>query len=767
MDLSPPPLLLPPPPLLLPLPPPLLLLLLLLGAGGLFGHGGQPLGPDPLLQQPYDLLYASGLREYQRGRWAEAARWLERSLLGHSALRRLRARCRARCARGPAPPPDPPPAPPRRWARRLLERAGCLRHCLGLALGLGGGSRHRVDGALQADFARRAAYNYLQLAYYRLKQLDKAAAAAQTFFEANPDHQEMQENMEIYRKMEGVTEEDFVDLEAQPHWVAYEEGLGLYETERFAESIPHLEAAVRGYLVELEECRAQCEGPYNASDYTYRDYQSHLYEAISSHYVQVLSCYQSCVGELATKPGRAVALENFLPSHFYLLQAAYYKVGDYAKAVECSRTFLLFLPEDGTMLQNLAFYRSKLPVDRAAEILPREDIKDYIEQSLLQKQMLYFIMETQGVPFTDPDSWTPAGIVPEVIRDKLKAKSLEHLKVSPEATNKKKTQSPKVEDAIQILKASSSHFANLQLVLDLKALTGSQRVILDGALTPMECAALRSFANAAADVGDSRSGHTSALTIRKSLELALQGALSRQDAHLYHQVSERARTIAQAYFRSEPPLHPSSSHLHCRSPPPATGDRERGEGPSAPVPGGECLRDPEDTACWRESEAEADGETSYRVFLYLNDEFEGGEFYIMDRDGEKISREISPKCGRFLSFLSGSGNPYGVKPVTSGQRCAIALHFTQQHEHNEEERVGVARLLEQLYPPVLPAVQPRQASHPQDHKAAAEGSLAPDAGRQGELGLPPKGKQKKQKTKKKKTGRAADRASGSIGKDEL
>ncbi|XP_078392209.1 prolyl 3-hydroxylase 1-like, partial [Cetorhinus maximus] len=271
--------------------------------------------------------------------------------------------------------------------------------------------------------------------------------------------------------------------------------MGLYEAERFAESIPRLEAAVRGYLLELEECQAQCEGPYNAPDYAYLDYQSHLYEAISSHYVQVLSCYQACVGDLATKPGRTAALENFLPSHFYLLQAAYYKVGDYAKAVECSRTFLLFLPEDGPMLQNLAFYRSKLPADRASEVLPREDIKDYIEQSLLQKQMLFFTMETMGIPFTDPDSWTPAEIVPESIRGELKARSLEIPKVSPKEATVKKQPSPKVEDAIHVLKASSSLFANLQVVLDLKALTGSQRVVLDGVLTPLECAALRSLAN--------------------------------------------------------------------------------------------------------------------------------------------------------------------------------------------------------------------------------------------------------------------------------
>ncbi|GCB81277.1 hypothetical protein scyTo_0021809, partial [Scyliorhinus torazame] len=235
-----------------------------------------------------------------------------------------------------------------------------------------------------------------------LKQLDKAAAAAQTFFEANPDHQEMQENLEKYRKMEGVKEEDFKDLEAQPHWVSYREGVELYQAEQFAESIPRLEAAVREYMAELSECRAQCEGWYHPPDYVYLEYQSHLYEAISDHYVQVLGCNQDCVRELATKPGSGRAHENFLPSHFYLLQSAYHKVGNYEKAVECSRTFLLFQPEDGSVRQNLEYYHSKLPAGRAAEILPREDINLHINESLLQKQMLYVAMESLGVPFNDP-----------------------------------------------------------------------------------------------------------------------------------------------------------------------------------------------------------------------------------------------------------------------------------------------------------------------------------------------------------------------------
>lgn len=44
-------------------------------------------------------------------------------------------------------------------------------------------------------------------------------AAANTFFLANPDHMEMRQNLDYYRMMSGVQEEDFKDLEAWPHMV--------------------------------------------------------------------------------------------------------------------------------------------------------------------------------------------------------------------------------------------------------------------------------------------------------------------------------------------------------------------------------------------------------------------------------------------------------------------------------------------------------------------------------------------------------------------
>lgn len=41
-----------------------------------------------------------------------------------------------------------------------------------------------------------------------------------------------------------------------------------------------------------------------------------------------------------------------------------------------------------------------------------------------------------------------------------------------------------------------------------------------------------------------------------------------------------------------------------------------------------------------------------------------------------LQASVKPKCGRMVGFSSGGENPHGVKAVTSGQRCAVALWFT-------------------------------------------------------------------------------------------
>lgn len=59
-------------------------------------------------------------------------------------------------------------------------------------------------------------------------------------------------------------------------------------------------------------------------------------------------------------------------------------------------------------------------------------------------------------------------------------------------------------------------------------------------------------------------------------------------------------------------------------------------------------------------------QTDYNSILYLNDNFEGGEFYT------NTGITIVPKTGR-LTFFNGSKVYHGVKPVLSGYRNTITF----------------------------------------------------------------------------------------------
>lgn len=54
---------------------------------------------------------------------------------------------------------------------------------------------------------------------------------------------------------------------------------------------------------------------------------------------------------------------------------------------------------------------------------------------------------------------------------------------------------------------------------------------------------------------------------------------------------------------------------------------------------------------------------------------------------------MRPQCGRVVGFGAGKENPHGVRAVTKGQRCAVALWFTLDPAHEEKVWVGLLQEL--------------------------------------------------------------------------
>ncbi|XP_035517012.1 prolyl 3-hydroxylase 1 [Morone saxatilis] len=673
--------------------------------------------------EPYDFLFDTAVEAYYKGDWLTVILNMEKALRNKATVRSVKAQCRMSCANQTSfgdrlaglgvPIPGSGSVEDLGFFQKILKRADCVNSCE--TEKLGSPTMHQVTGEVQLEFNKRTPYNYLQVAYFKINKLDKAVAAAHTFYQANPDHMEMRQNLEYYRMMAGVKEEDFKDLEARTHMAEFLLGKSYYSDDSFGLAAKHFEVAVDEYFTADKECRALCEGAYNYDGYNYMEYSADLFQAMTDHYLQVLNCKQHCVVELASTAGRDKPFEDFLPSHFNYLQFSYYNSEKYEQAIECARTFLLFHPDDEVMNQNLAYYSAVLGEDKAKTISARQVVKLYIQQSILEKELLYFGYEAFGVTFVDPDTWTPEDVMPKKLRDKQKADRETAARITEEIGNLMK----EIETLVEEKKKDSSDITmiiapqegvsvlhdNIKVTMTPQQLNGSQRVLLDGVISDDECRELQRLSNAAALKGDGYRGRPSphspsemfqGVTVLKAVKLGQEGKVPLKSTRLFFDLSEKVRKVVESYFHLETPLYFSYSHLVCRS---AIDEKqEERKDLSHPVHVDNCLLVSEINECIKEPPAYT--HRDYSAILYLNDDFEGGDFIFTELDAKTVTAEVRPQCGRVVGFGAGKENPHGVRAVTKGQRCAVALWFTLDPTHEEKERIQAQDILHMFSTPV-------------------------------------------------------------------
>lgn len=642
------------------------------------------------LLPPYDFLYYMGVRAYFSEDWEKAAEHIEKSISIRHALLRTRKKCHDEClSAGDDRLSYLETETGSLWDLYALDwvqrRAECARFCLGMAVSPAG--QRPVSADIDYEFGTRNSYNFLQLTYFKLGKMQKAASAAHTFFVANPSHLEMRNNIEKYRRMDEVSDDAFVDREKEleTHWEVYDSAMAAESSSDWKRAVEQWRDCVNITLQHTEECRAQCvmasktlpedEAPERTGG---------VYEKAAALALSLLACQQSCVSLVATRPGRISAQEDFLPSQLEHLHIAQFKAGDLKGAIQTLRSQLLFYPSDTDSLNNLQLYSETLEGDTdSASIGPSQEISKYVKRSLQEKKLLYFGVENLNFNFTDPDLWTPEDIVPESLRETWRAER-ERLSAAP-------SEEEEETDDSGFYAGGPVPQVGVTITMDDKALNGTNRVVLDGVLSQKECDTILQLASAAASAADSSRGRRSpytpherfeGLTILRALKLAQDGMLNQSDVKLLHEVGERTRTLLHSYFRSPSGLFFSFSHLVCRSPVP--GHQEGRLDLSHPVHVDNCILEPETKQCWREAPAFTHRDMS--GILYLNEDFEGGEFFFTKRDAKTVTARVQPKCGRLIGFSSGPVNPHGVTAVTSGRRCALPVWFTKEVHHRDMER---------------------------------------------------------------------------------
>ncbi|XP_076827100.1 prolyl 3-hydroxylase 3 [Brachyhypopomus gauderio] len=642
------------------------------------------------LLSPYDELYYLGVRAYFTEEWEKAAEYLEKSISTKETLHKIRRKCHDECSTTGheiASKLDTEKGSSwDLWAFDWIQQqAECVKFCVGREVTPAG--QLPVSTDIEYEFGTRNPYNFLQLTYYKLGKPQKAASAAHTFFVANPSHLEMRNNIEKYRRMDGVTEEAFCDREGtlEKHWEVYDAALLAEGSSDWSRAVERWQECVNETLKQTDECRAQCAV---ASQRLPEDRESFrgIYENAAALSLSLLSCKHMCVSLVSTRPGRISPQEDFLPMQLEHLHIAQYKAGDLKGAVQTLRSLLLFYPKDADSLNNLQLYSESLEGDAEAQATgPSQEIVSYVTRALAEKKLLYFGMENLDFEFNDPDLWTPEEVVPDSLR--------ENWREQREQLNEK------LKEGEKVLEVDDSGFyaggpvpqVGVTITMDDEAMNGTNRVVLDGVLLPSECDSMMQLASVAASVGDGykgrRSPHTphekfEGLTVLKALKLAQDGMVNQSDARLLHEIGERVRTLMHSYFRSHSILYFAYTHLVCRSAIP--GHQEGRLDLSHPVHVDNCILEPETRQCWRELPAFTHRDLS--AVLYLNDGFEGGELFFTDRDAKTLTASVKPTCGRLVGFTSGPINPHGVTAVTAGRRCTLALWFTTEKHHRDMER---------------------------------------------------------------------------------
>ncbi|XP_060086359.1 prolyl 3-hydroxylase 1-like [Ylistrum balloti] len=246
------------------------------------------------------------------------------------------------------------------------------------------------------------------------------------------------------------------------------------------------------------------------------------------------------------------------------------------------------------------------------------------------------------------------------------------------------------------------------VVLANEELHSNERVIADGLIDEEACSTLIELAKNGAIIGDGYnekdnfeavaiSPHTDSeifegLTIRRAMKLAKSGAVSKESVELYLSASERSRLFVEKFFNLTKPLHFDFTHLVCRTA--VEGVQAGRKDLSHPVHGDNCQLNINDGTCVRAFPAFV--QRDYSAIMYLNDDFEGGEFFFA-HSNTSADVTLSPKCGRIVGF--NAAHLHGVNSVTKGQRCAVAMWYTLDPNYKELARTQARKILDSLSSP--------------------------------------------------------------------
>ncbi|CAK9805831.1 Prolyl 3-hydroxylase 1 [Anthophora quadrimaculata] len=653
-------------------------------------------------------LFEDAVLAYLEENWDRCIEDFNAVLHGYKAYRRMITNCRKKCrskADGDEPI-YPENIDDLHFYEKKVKETLCLLMCNNEYREIAGAKALKtLPRETEQKLVDHRVYEYLHICYYQKKRYQDAANALFTFVIAHPDHETSVQALASYLTLPGVDPDSVVNLETAAYVSMYFKAVSAYEDENYVRAVGLFEASLNSYLQAEDECRFYCEGPFD------QGWHPEFTSSIANHFAYCLKCKQACSNILNNLNGDF--RKDMLRNHYNYLQFSYYKLGNLKAACSAVESYLLFDPVDETMLQNKNYYSAQ-PKVKEEYFTPRQEVVNYLKRQEYEYALLRYISKEFAI--IEAKHLKPTNIkTPKNETKDSKEKELgkkpdfetalhtppghalfSHANLSKYFSTSREHREYKIDDTKQPRVKE-----DIYLIAKEEALDGKNRYVADGFLNSTDCESLMKFAYINAVEGDgyneNKSPHSKyerfeGITIGRTALMVYFGKIDRKWLELLLEKTELVREHVEKYFGLHQHLYFSYTHLVCRTAlPDSPVDRDD---LSHQVHADNCLLRDKDT-CLRESPAYI--WRDYSAILYLNDDFQGGEFFFAkDSVTRELDYVISPRCGRMVAFSAGGENLHGVRGVIRGRRCALALWFTQDKRYLEYERVLASAVLERV-----------------------------------------------------------------------
>ncbi|KAK3603209.1 hypothetical protein CHS0354_036136 [Potamilus streckersoni] len=591
----------------------------------------------------YEILYEKGLEAFKNGNWFACASYLNRSIQDYKLYVEAATHCRLDCKKSVISAEAAGIDFELNYYREIVKLSNCVRRCKNKKLG----KRPEIPAPLlmEKEFEDRMPYHYLQFCYFKLEMNKEAVATAYTYFITHQDDQRIIDSLKYYRGLEGVTDEDFKDLESNAYQNAYIRGRHAYRDFDWEGTIQNMKESLRLYFEEEEKCRVACEGPYSHNGHP--DFTN----AVADHLQKVLICQYKCEEKFSVF-GKEY-LPNFVGEHYNFLQFAYFHMKDMDKAVQAVATFLLFQPFDEIMLRNKAYYMMQFGFHQG-HFIPFEDAKQYYERRKIFTEIIDYVKNEYALSSDKPidetnKTWT---------EDKPPLKE---------------TNNPHSNIEIFMEYSLSIGITIVPLSPEFK---GSSYFAADGLLHDHHCYVILDL------IRKKKPDSTGMrqITISEAMQVVAKDNENEISLRLLLQKIESIRKYISAYYNSTG-LFIKQAKIVCRE---EDNEWEKNQHK-------DCILQ-EDGSCINTFSHFSDQE--YIGVVYLTNITDGtGHLYFMEKD-KRIESFLPPICGRLMIF--NANDQHGVDPSWVEERCSLFVHLTSNIKDDDKSQREVKAFLNKM-----------------------------------------------------------------------